>query len=363
MVHVHGRDAVAERAERVPEAGRVGAAGDETADVAARLDQVVPADVLFDPCAQHGRNSRLRRRAAARRRSPGPRDRSLAPASSLCEEFASRQAFCMWWAASRPFTVAATAFEYSRNIEASRSRVACSVRSSGSVAEIWPDSERACWMTTAGSASLCDERVRPVAELGHVRAHGRDELLVHGRADVRDLCPGRCSAVAGQHRTPEDEGRAGQRRRRQTLHCHCADHRRALRAFVHHSIEASPARFTAISPAVGDTHPPARGRVQAPQWIEPAAAACSACAYAANAGFGLQSGRTRPGLPPVERRVVAQLEVEEASDERLAVRELDRGRELRRLLLPRRPGASPSRPAVDGARRGSSGSRPRGTRP
>ncbi len=49
MVHVHGGDAVAERSERVPEAGRVGAAGDETADLSAGLDQAVPADVLLDP--------------------------------------------------------------------------------------------------------------------------------------------------------------------------------------------------------------------------------------------------------------------------------------------------------------------------
>jgi hypothetical protein len=45
---VHGSRAVAELAERVPEAGRVGAAGDEARDLAPRGDQVVPPDVRFD---------------------------------------------------------------------------------------------------------------------------------------------------------------------------------------------------------------------------------------------------------------------------------------------------------------------------
>src|SRR5579863_5890195 len=48
VVHVHRTDAVAERAERVPEAGRVRAAGDETAHLSPRLDQVVSADERFD---------------------------------------------------------------------------------------------------------------------------------------------------------------------------------------------------------------------------------------------------------------------------------------------------------------------------
>src|SRR5439155_348441 len=52
VVHVQRGDAVAELAQRVPEAGRVGAAGDEAADLAARLDQLVPADQLLDPRAQ-----------------------------------------------------------------------------------------------------------------------------------------------------------------------------------------------------------------------------------------------------------------------------------------------------------------------
>ena len=59
MVHMQRRHAVAERAEGVPQAGRVSSPGDEAADLAARLDQVIPADVLFDPCAQHGGNCRL----------------------------------------------------------------------------------------------------------------------------------------------------------------------------------------------------------------------------------------------------------------------------------------------------------------
>ena len=45
-------DAVAELAQRVPEAGRVGPAGDERDHLAARGNQVVPADVLLDPGTQ-----------------------------------------------------------------------------------------------------------------------------------------------------------------------------------------------------------------------------------------------------------------------------------------------------------------------
>src|SRR3954467_13979421 len=44
-------------------------------------------------------------------------------------------------------------------------------------------------------------------------------------------------------------------------------------------------------------------------------------------------GPEQPRLPAGERRVVAQLEVEEARDTRLAVRVADGGRELRRLLV------------------------------
>ena len=49
VVDVQRRDAVAELAQRVEEAGRVGAARDEAEHLAARLDQVVPADVRLDP--------------------------------------------------------------------------------------------------------------------------------------------------------------------------------------------------------------------------------------------------------------------------------------------------------------------------
>ena len=48
VVHVHRRDAVAERAERMPETGRVRAARDQAGDLAAGRDQVVPADVPLD---------------------------------------------------------------------------------------------------------------------------------------------------------------------------------------------------------------------------------------------------------------------------------------------------------------------------
>jgi hypothetical protein len=52
VVHVESRDAVAERAERMPEAGRVRAAGHEAEDVTAGGKKVAPADVLLDPRAQ-----------------------------------------------------------------------------------------------------------------------------------------------------------------------------------------------------------------------------------------------------------------------------------------------------------------------
>src|SRR5688572_865113 len=54
VVHVQRGDAVAERAEHVPEAGRVGAARDEARHLAAGGDQVVPADVLLDARAERG---------------------------------------------------------------------------------------------------------------------------------------------------------------------------------------------------------------------------------------------------------------------------------------------------------------------
>src|SRR5437764_1273515 len=52
VVHVQRRDAVAQRAEQMPEAGRVGAARDETRHVAAGRDQLVGADEALDPVAQ-----------------------------------------------------------------------------------------------------------------------------------------------------------------------------------------------------------------------------------------------------------------------------------------------------------------------
>ncbi len=55
VVHVQRVDAVAERPERMPEAGRVGAAGDETEDVASRRDEVVRTHVLLDAPAESGR--------------------------------------------------------------------------------------------------------------------------------------------------------------------------------------------------------------------------------------------------------------------------------------------------------------------
>jgi hypothetical protein len=52
VIHVQRRDPIAERAEHVPEAGRVGAPGDETRDLAAGRDQLVPADEALDAIAQ-----------------------------------------------------------------------------------------------------------------------------------------------------------------------------------------------------------------------------------------------------------------------------------------------------------------------
>jgi len=49
---VHGGDLIAELSERMPHAGRVRAAGDEAADLPARGDQILAADVLFDPRSQ-----------------------------------------------------------------------------------------------------------------------------------------------------------------------------------------------------------------------------------------------------------------------------------------------------------------------
>src|SRR4029079_10900257 len=49
MVDVERADAVAEGPKRMPEACRVGATGDQADNVPARRNEIVPADVLFDP--------------------------------------------------------------------------------------------------------------------------------------------------------------------------------------------------------------------------------------------------------------------------------------------------------------------------
>jgi hypothetical protein len=48
VVDVQGGDAVSELGERVVQARRVGAARDQAEDLAAGVDQPVPADVRFD---------------------------------------------------------------------------------------------------------------------------------------------------------------------------------------------------------------------------------------------------------------------------------------------------------------------------
>ena len=52
VIHVQRRDAVTERAEGVPETGRVGAAGDECEHLAAGRNQLMRANVLLDPRSQ-----------------------------------------------------------------------------------------------------------------------------------------------------------------------------------------------------------------------------------------------------------------------------------------------------------------------
>jgi hypothetical protein len=52
VVHVDGGNGVAELAERMPEAARVGAAGDEARHLAAGRDQVVLTDEALDPLQQ-----------------------------------------------------------------------------------------------------------------------------------------------------------------------------------------------------------------------------------------------------------------------------------------------------------------------
>ena len=58
VIHVQRGDAIAELRQDVPETGRVGAARDEAGHVAARRDQVVPADQLLDPRAQRSLSTR-----------------------------------------------------------------------------------------------------------------------------------------------------------------------------------------------------------------------------------------------------------------------------------------------------------------
>src|SRR4051794_781712 len=156
VIHVQRRSGVPERTERVPQAGGVGAPGDEAADLAARLDQAVLPDVVLDPRPQrrrvHGGIVAYELKSGVTSHPCWPRP-ALAPASRSCTEWASRQALCMWTRPSWPRAVPATAFEYSTNIELRRARVACSVRSCGWVAPICAASSRACLTTTSGSTS------------------------------------------------------------------------------------------------------------------------------------------------------------------------------------------------------------------
>src|SRR5712691_341086 len=120
VVHVQRRDGIAELAQCVPETRGVRAARDEAADLAARLDQLVPADVRFDPCAEHGGIVAYCDESSAETSQPCAARPAWAPSSSLCDEVASRQAFAMCCVALPPFAVSATAREYSRNIELRR---------------------------------------------------------------------------------------------------------------------------------------------------------------------------------------------------------------------------------------------------
>jgi hypothetical protein len=52
VVDVQRRDLEPELAQRVEETGRVGAARNEAQDLATRRDQVIPADVRFDPAQE-----------------------------------------------------------------------------------------------------------------------------------------------------------------------------------------------------------------------------------------------------------------------------------------------------------------------
>jgi hypothetical protein len=75
MIDVRGGDAVAELAEDVPQAGGIGAAGDEARDLAPGRKQVVPADRLRDPIGKCTLHAPIVRDATATRvirsRAPG----------------------------------------------------------------------------------------------------------------------------------------------------------------------------------------------------------------------------------------------------------------------------------------------------
>ena len=199
--------------------------------------------------------------------------------------------------------------------------------------ETWPASERACSTTTTGRRRGSDERVRPVPELNHVRAHGRDELLVDGRADVRDLGSRTLPGCYPRAPSPRTRGPRRERRRRKTLHCHRTSIIVARFALLRPSLDRG---FT--TPVHGEIT-----RAEVMLRYRPVHRA---------GGGGLPRLRVRgerglrapvrahePGLPPVERRVVAQLEVEEARRRRAgSTRAAPRPRAAR-PAGPRRPGA------------------------
>ena len=57
VMDVDGRDVVAERAERMPETGGVGATRDEARDAPTRLDELVGADERLDARGQVGHHT------------------------------------------------------------------------------------------------------------------------------------------------------------------------------------------------------------------------------------------------------------------------------------------------------------------
>ena len=97
VIHVQRRHAVPETGERMLQTGRVGASGDETAHLAARLDQLVRADVLFDPFSQRDGIHTADCAREPQRRSivgsqPRPARSGWAAASRSCTPFASMYA-------------------------------------------------------------------------------------------------------------------------------------------------------------------------------------------------------------------------------------------------------------------------------